>query len=524
MAANAEPVSAARTRIDALRLGLEKLEGMPVRLIETHISWVLLGQALAWKLKKPLALPFLDFSTPGLRRHFCEEELRLNRRLAPQLYLDVVDVCDGPAGPSFGGAGTVVDAALRMRRFPDGALWSEQLAAGRLEVRHVDAMAGRLAEFHQGAPIAPAQSHYGSASAHEEVVSRLADTIDTWQPGPGGGDGSWPALRGWLRGQVQVLAPHWEERRLAGRIRECHGDLHLDNVVQLAKGPVAFDAIEFDPALRWIDVFEDVAFLVMDLLAHRRRDLAFNLLNAWLEAMGDYAGLPTLRFFLVSRALVRAVVSTLRHEQGISLGGRGGADDYLHLATEISQGSGARLAITHGLPGSGKTFVSQKLIGAAGAIRVRSDVERKRLFGLAALESSERRTDGGGIYDPAAGRRTYDRLLDVSRLSLTSGLPVVVDAAFLRREERDRFAALAGELNVPFSIFDCKAPRHLLSERIVQRQAGGVDASEADLAVLERLERSTEPLDSEEKGRVISVDTGQPLALEALARRWLADR
>ena len=521
MTADAEPIAAARTRVGALRAGLEELEGVPVRLIETHISWVLLGRDLAWKLKKPLALPFLDFSTPALRRHFCEEELRLNLRLAPQFYLDVVDVCEGPTGPAFGGAGIVIDAALRMRRFPDGALWSEQLAAGTLEARHMNAMARRLAEFHRGAGIAPARSQYGSSNAHEGITSRLVDSIDAWQARLVTPDGAWPALRTWLSRQLQALPPLWEERQRAGRIRECHGDLHLDNVIQLEQGAVAFDAIEFDPTLRWIDVLEDVAFLVMDLIAHRRRDLAFSLLIAWLEANGDYAGLPMLRFLLVSRALVRTLVATIREGQGIAPSGKLGAAEYLRLAKEISQGGAPRLAITHGLPGSGKTFVSHVLVEAAGAIRVRSDVERKRLFGMVALESSGSRSDGG-IYDTAAGRRTYDRLLEWARLSLTSGWPVVVDAAFLRHAERARFAALDAELDVPFSIIDCQAPRHLLHERILQRRASGLDASEADVAVLERLERMAEPFDNDEQARAIVVDAGQPLNPEALARCWLA--
>ena len=521
MTADAEPIAAARTRVGALRAGVEQLEGAPVRLIETHISWVLLGRDLVWKLEKPLALPFLDFSTPALRRRFCEEELRLNLRLAPQFYLDVVDVREGPTGPAFGGAGIVVDAALRMRRFPDGALWSEQLSAGTLEARHVNDMACRLAEFHRGAAIAPAESQYGSFNAHEGITGRLVDSIDAWQAGLVNPNGAWPALRTWLSRELQTLPPLWEERRRAGRIRECHGDLHLDNVIQLEQGAVAFDAIEFDPALRWIDVLEDVAFLVMDLLAHRRRDLAFNLLNVWLAEDGDYAGLPTLRFFLVSRALVRAVVATIREGQGVSPAGLCGAGDYLRIATEISQGGAARLAITHGLPGSGKTFVSHVLLEAVGAIRVRSDVERKRLFGLAQLESSGGLSDGV-IYDAAAGMRTYERLLEVARLSLTSGWPVVVDAAFLHQAERARFASLANELNAPFSIIDCQAPRHLLRERIVHRQASGIDASEADFTVLERLEGVVEPLNSEEQARTIVVEAGQPFDPEALVLRWLA--
>ena len=155
MSPNDDPLASARDRVSALRSSLEARDGRPVRLVETHISWVLLADSLAYKLKKPVRLPFLDFTTLASRRRFCEEELRLNRRLAPSLYLDVVDVCDSPAGPMFGGAGRVLDVAVRMRRFPDGALWSERLAEGTLAPRHVDSMAQRLSEFHRDAAVAP---------------------------------------------------------------------------------------------------------------------------------------------------------------------------------------------------------------------------------------------------------------------------------------------------------------------------------------------------------------------------------
>jgi uncharacterized protein len=173
----------ASRRVAALRASLEALDGAPVRLVETHISWVLLSGSLAYKLKKPVQLAFLDFSTLALRRRYCDAELRLNRRLAPSLYLDVVDVCDGPEGPRFGGVGAVVDVALRMHRFPDGALWSEMAVAGTLAPHHIDALAQRLADFHRDADVAPADSAFGSAASHERVTQGLIDAIEARQSG-----------------------------------------------------------------------------------------------------------------------------------------------------------------------------------------------------------------------------------------------------------------------------------------------------------------------------------------------------
>jgi aminoglycoside phosphotransferase family enzyme/predicted kinase len=512
----------ARERVAALRAALEASEGRTVRLVETHISWVLLGGALAYKLKKPVRLPFLDFTTLAARRRFCEEEVRLNRRLAPSLYLGVVDVCDGPEGPRFDGGGRVLDVAVRMRRFPDGALWSEKLAAGTLEPRHIDAMARKLGDFHRNAAVASRGSAYGSAAAHERATRRLVDAIEAWRTEAASPVAAidWPALRAWLGGQLKALAPLWEVRRRGGRVRECHGDLHLANVLQLDGEATAFDGIEFDDELRWIDVLDDIAFLAMDLLANGQRALAFRFVNACLEASGDYDGLPALRFYMVSRALVRAQVTAIGERQGVHSSARCGAADYLELAAALSASADARLAITHGLPGSGKSFVAQQVIEAVGAIRVRSDVERKRLFGLGALQSSHERVPGG-IYDEDTTARTYARAHAVAQDALAAGWPIVVDAAFLRRAERAQFAALAAALAVPFSIFDCRAAGSLLRQRLEERQASGADPSEADVAVLERLAGADEPLDEHERAVAIIVDPAQPSPRATLAQRWL---
>jgi uncharacterized protein len=521
MSTDPETLAGARDRVAALRSSLEAREGKPVRLVETHISWVLLADTLAYKLKKPVRLPFLDFTTLAARRRYCEEELRLNRRFAPSLYLDVAEVRDSPTGPSFGGDGPLLDVAVRMRRFPDGALWSEMLAAGRLLPRHIDSMAQRLSVFHRNVAVAPGDSFFGSGAVHERVTRRLVEAIEASLTPPASTDLPWPALRAWLMQQLESLAPLWDQRRRDGHVRECHGDLHLANVLQLDDEPCAFDGIEFDDELRWIDVLDDMVFLAMDLLAHGQPALAYRFVNAYLEASGDYEGLPTLRFYMVCRALVRSQVMTLVDGQGVRSSAGVGASTYLALAAVRSRNADARLAITHGLPGSGKTFASQALVEQAGAIRVRSDVERKRLFGLGALQSSRDQVPGG-IYDSASTARTYARLHEVARVALLAGWPVVVDAAFLRRSERAQFAALAATLGMPFSIVDCRASMPLLRQRLAQRQALGRDASEADVGVLERLEAIMEPLDDRERTRAIVVEAAQPVEPTALAQRWLA--
>ena len=522
MVTDEEALAAARARVAALQTALQA-QDPGARLIETHISWLLLAGDLAYKLKKPVRLPFLDFTTLDRRRRSCEEELRLNRRFAPSLYLDVVEVHDSPGGARFGGEGEPLDVALRMRRFPDGALWSERLVTGALSPAQVDSFATRLADFHRVAPVAGVASGFGAATSHTRIVDRVVAAIDAWQSGAAIPEPGWPGLRRWLEDEQARLTPFWRTRRRDGRIRECHGDLHLGNVVQLGDEATAFDAIDFDEELRWIDVIDDLAFLAMDLMAHHRSDLAFRAIDAYLQASGDYDALPGLRFSLVARALVRDQVMALAEAEHIRPDDPCCSARYLELACALSRSSDPRLAITHGLPGSGKTFVSRCLLEVAGAIRVRSDVERKRLFGLRPREATRDRV-AGAVYDVPATARTYARLRAVARTALRAGWPIIVDAAFLHRAERTRFAALAEAAGVPFSILDCSAPLPLLRERVARRQAAGSDASEADLEVLERLAGEAEPLGDCERAKAIAVDPAWPGAPAALAQRWLDAR
>ncbi len=500
-----------RRLAQALARALQAGGAAPVRMIETHISWVLLDGIHAWKIKKPVRLGFLDFGDLAARRRFCEEELRLNRRLAPELYLDVVAIRGSPEAPLFAGDGEPIEYAVKMRQFADGALLSERLAAGTLELQHVERLAQRLAAFHAAAPAAPADSAWGSFGRIADDTGRALDGI-----AQRAGEAAMAALRARLDVQVQRLRPAFERRRAEGRVREGHGDLHLANAIVLGDDVTAFDCIEFDPGLRWIDVASDIAFLAMDLLAHGRRDFAFGFLDAWLAASGDHDALPVLRYYMTYRALVRALVARIRAAQGAA----GAGPDYLALAQRLAAGHDPRLLIAHGLSGSGKSWVSQRLLGSAGAIRLRSDVERKRLFGLRALDDASA-PPGAGIYGAQASGRTYQRLLELAGVALDAGYPTIVDATFLRARERDAFRDAARVRGVPFAILNCHADPALLRERIVARHAGRADASDADLAVLERQLAACEALRDDERALAIDVDTGAPADVDAIAARWL---
>lgn len=514
MDAEAKPlVTADPTLVRALRERLQGETGQPVAMVETHISWVLLAGPLAYKLKKPVRLSFVDFTTLAARKHFCEEEVRLNQRLAPSLYLGVASVCGTREAPRIGD-GEAIDYLVCMRRFADGVLLRQLLATGRLEVAQLDGLARRLADFHREAPVAATLSAFGGPEQVERAVVEVVDQLRGEC-----GAARVEALQTWVEEQAQALRMAWLARQRSGGVRECHGDLHLANAVLVDGELVAFDCIEFDPALRWIDVMSDIAFLTMDLTAHDRSEFAYRFLDIYLQHTGDYAGLPILRFYEVYRALVRALANCLRMRAGGTVP-QPDDPDYLACAGHVMKAPahGPRLLITHGVSGSGKSTVAGQLLAAAGAIRIRSDVERKRLFGLSALQrSADQALD---IYTPEATRRTFDRLAECARSALQAGYPVIVDAAFLRRAERQTFRALAARLRVPFAILDCRAGEAQLRRRVVARGAGGSDASEANLGVLEHQLAFDEPLDAGERAVALEVATDEALDLVSLCARW----
>lgn len=452
---------------------------LKAEVVETHLSWVLLGADTAWKIKKPIRLPFVDYTALAARRHFCEEELRLNRRFAPALYLGVSRVSGSLAAPELDGPGETLDYAVRMRRFAPDTLFAERLAAGCLEEEAIDRLAALIAGFQADATRARPADDFGRPELRRNVALAALAGASARTSGP-----EHRQLQDWLERVANALGPLWQARREAGAVRDGHGDLHLENLLRLPDGSVAaFDCIEFEPALRWIDVIDEIAFPVMDLGGRGRTDLAFRLLNQWLDLTGDHAGLPALRFAVVYRALVRAQVARLREPQGDM------AHRYFNHALAWSRPTPARLVITHGLPGSGKTFESQRLLQREGAIRLRADVERKRLFGLGPLEDSA--TRGLDIYTSAASALTYQRLHQLARTILQAGYPVVLDAAYLRAEERSQAWTLARELDVPFSILACEVDPARARERLQARRG---DASEADVAVLEHLRAVAQPL------------------------------
>ena len=494
-----------------------------VQRYETHISWVLVAGGHAYKFKKALALPFMDCSTLAARRFYCFEEYRLNRRLAPDLYLGVVAVGGGRASPAIGAPGAPLDYAVHMRAFGQDALWSARLARGRLGGGEVDRLAASLAAFHGQAPRAPAAAGWGSP---ETVAGAFAATLAALEAEAEAAElahdaaAALAAVRAWLARRQPAFAGLVAARRAAGMVRECHGDLHCSNLLTLGDQVQAFDCIEFDPALRWIDVIDDLAFACMDLGCRGRSDLAARLLNAYLEHSGDYAGLAVLPDYRVHRALVRARVVLLRARQG-------GAPDavrraclrrgrsYLRYAQRCTRPAGPVLVAMHGFSGSGKTGVARRLVELLGAVQLRSDVERKRLPGAGPVAQDLR-------YGEDAARRTYARLGELARAALRAGWPVVVDAACLLAAQRRGLRDLAAELALPFFLVDVRAAPATLRARLAARQAAGEDASDADAAVLAMQLGSAEPLAPDERAQAIVIDTDTDTAAGGGADRLRA--
>lgn len=501
-------------------------------LIETHISFVILTGCFAYKIKKAIAFDFLDYSTLDRRRFFCQEELRLNRRLAAPLYLDVVTI-GGPAdAPKFGDAAPALEYAVRMAEFDQDCLLDRVLARGDLSSSEIDTLAVLIADFHRAAPLASPETDYGGKSAIEHDMS---ENFSTLRLVPGLFDADAQSglrseidrIEAWSRRRYAELQAVFELRRRSGKVRECHGDLHLGNMVRLVDGLQVFDGIEFNADLRWIDVLSEIAFFAMDLSSRDRGDFAWRFINVYLENTGDYEGLSVLAFYFVYRALVRAKVSGIRADQAaISPVDRAAAlaacRSYIDLAAQETTPRRPAIILTHGFSGSGKTFAACRLQEALPAIHLRSDVERKRLKGFQPLDQTAS-APGGGIYDHAATLATYQRLRQLAEVVVGTGFTVIVDAAFLKRWQRDDFRRLGQAMAVPVLVVDCAATVADLQQRIRRRHQEATDASEAGSEILALQMADADPLTDDEDLLIVPAEIPVGGGLIDRVRRVLAD-
>lgn len=488
-----------------------KLYNYPVanfEIVETHISWILLTGPYAYKIKKPVDLGFLDFSTLEKRKTFCFKELFLNRRFAPEIYLDVIPITGSEDNPRLDDEGPIVEFAVKMRQFPSGNLLENLVAKDQLGIDIIDELAEQIASFHADAAVATAVDNHGRASDIHQAVEQNFEKIRPFLNTSAQLE-ALQKIEEWSRKIFRKTTQAFRERKENGFIRECHGDLHLGNIVLLNNRPTLFDCIEFNENLRWIDVMSEIAFVVMDLQLKQRSDLAFRLLNRYLEITGDYRGVKLLRYYLVYRAMVRAKITKLtlvhaKNDACLVTKQKKRFRDYVDLALALSQPHKPALIITHGFSGSGKSYISERIAEQLPAIRVRSDVERKRLAGLQASSSSGSSVSKN-IYHPDFTRKTYRHLQDIAEMLLTSGFSVILDATFLNKDYRRAQRRLAEKNNCNFLILDFSAPVDVLEDRVSQRITDGKDVSEAGIEVLKYQISHQDPLEESEKKFSLSV-------------------
>ncbi len=492
-----------------------------IDVVETHISWVFLTGTFAYKVKRPVRHAFIDLRAPETRLFFCREEVRLNRRFAPDLYEDVCNVtASGRGEVRIDGAGPVIEHAVRMRQFRRDDELDRLLAAGAVEPEALRSFGRDLADIHARLPVAAPEETWGHPSTVRRVVvdnvSECARAVAAF-----GLPGEVASLRAAIETRLDAGKVVMTARIEAGRVRECHGDLHAGNVVRIGSRLVAFDCMEFEPGFRWIDVAEEIAFLAADLDARGFPSHGHAFLSGYLEQSGDFAACRLLRLYRAHRALVRAKIAALR---GTDMEDGPGRDslrahcaDCIRVAGEALAPARPALVLVSGLSGVGKTRLSEQVAPRLGAVHLRSDVERKRLAGLA---GDERVTSepGEGLYSREMSDHVYERLARCAADVVAGGYTAVVDASFIRRVDRERFSRVAGDAGVEACLVQCHAPRAVVERRIEARRASGNDASDATVSILRWQERHAEPVANDEKFRTLDADTTDPGVVDAIVQ------
>jgi aminoglycoside phosphotransferase family enzyme/predicted kinase len=481
-----------------------------VEVIETHMSWVLLTGEFAYKLKRPVSYDFVDMRALEQRAYLCREELRLNARFAPELYLDVCKVtamADGRV--QIGGVGPVVDYAVRMRQFRRADELDRLLDARQVVPAELECFGQAVAALHAGLPAVNDQQPFGQP---DRIAVQLRKNQDECLQAvsPGDDAGKCAALRRPLDEHISAAMPWLAARRVQGKVRECHGDLHCRNVVRLGDKLVGFDCLEFEPEFRWVDVAEDIALLLADMESRGCSDHAHAFLSGYLAHSGDYDACTGLNLYQAHHALVRAKVAAISARLAADTRDRLRWQRECHQLLRCAGGAlGAhrpRLLLTCGLSGSGKTWLARQLAGRLRLLHLRSDVERKRSAGLAP-QAGTGSPPGQGLYTAHASEALYQLLSAQAAAILTGGYSVVVDATFSHRRQRRLFQVLATQLGVPLCLIDCRAPLATLRTRIEQRQRSGGDPSESDATVLDWQLQHFEPVVAGEQLATVIADT-----------------
>lgn len=494
-----------------------------IEVVETHISWIYLTGCYAYKIKKPVNLGFLDFTTLDSRRHYCMEELRLNRRLCPDLYLQVLPVTKSDDGIAIGGNGKIIDYAVQMEQFDRNGELDRMLREHKLQPHHIDMVSREVSTFHQDIPPTPPDAPWGTpATIRKTLLNNFSSEILTTLPPE-----EQPVLqelKTWTGKQLDRLEQLFLQRKENGKVRECHGDMHTGNIVLYHERICIFDCIEFNPRLSTIDITSDIAFFMMDLLHKGRNDLAWRFLNGYMAETGDYQGMGVLRFYLVYRAMVRAKVTAIRRSQENTEDAKAQALEehrsYLDLASTLTTPPPARLILMYGISGSGKSTLAARIATTLGALHCRSDIERKRLAGMNPLDRScpeDKKT----LYGKEMSEKTYNSLLGIARTTLNAGWHCIVDATFLHKEQRAPFIELARKTGTALRIVFCNAPSCVLEQRLEHRAQKGTDPSEAGIAIMKQQLREMDRLTEEEMALATEVNTASAKEANQVLRKLL---
>ena len=480
----------------------------PIQLIQTHVSYVLLTGDYAYKVKKPVDFGFLNYATLDKRRHFCQEELRLNQRTAAELYLAVLPIVQ--AGDRFQlasqpnpPADSIIDYAVQMRQFPQDALLTACFDRGELTESRLQALAQAIAVFHQTTVTSDYIRSFGEIASVRQSIDENYDQTEQYIGGPQTQQ-QFDETRHYTDRFFAERQDLFQDRMESDRIRECHGDLHLRNICDWQGRLWLFDCIEFNEPFRFVDVMFDIAYIVMDLLARERPDLSTCFLNAYAEASGDWDGLHILPLYVSRQSYVRAkVTSFLLNDPGIPSEDKQSISEtaalYYRLAWQLSQPRTGRLIIMSGLSGSGKTTLGRAIATALEGIHIRSDAVRKHLGGVPLYERG-----GDDLYTPAMTAQTYDRLLSLGIKLAQDGYTVVLDAKYDRQDYRQAAIAQAQAAQLPLHLVHCDAPLDLLAARL-QARTGDIADANADIL----RQQTFQPFSSDEQPYVISLDAAQ---------------
>lgn len=492
------------------------LKSKELEVKETHISWVLIGDKFAYKIKKAVNFGFLDFEDLQSRKKYCELELKLNKDMGASFYEEVINISGDAQNPLIDDNSAPIEYALKMKKFDTSLELSYLEQKGELSATHILELVQKLVDWHLKAPIiTKATGAYGTPKEVEKPVLENFDFIlSNIDDKKNIADVN--SIAEWAQGIFKANLNLLKQRYNGGMIKNCHGDLHLANVVIYQGQVMPFDCIEFNLEFRYIDVINDLAFLLMDLDAKKQVALSNLALNRYLQLSGDYQALPLLNYYKSYRAMVRAKVNLLdfihSQDEAKKQQAKDNFLDYINLAKSYTFTKIPYLVLITGVSGSGKSTLATKIAQASGALHLNSDVVRKKLFGLKEKDSSKSLL-GAGIYTKEANIKTYKKLEDISFLALKNGISVILDATFLKRDHRQTFIDIANNLGLNYLLIGFEKNEKLLKARIDERVVNGDSISEADFSVLKKQLKIYQNFDEIEleQGILLKLDEKDPL-------------